>query len=116
MANQADALKLLVKIADNQQKIINKLAQAQGLAPQGLQPPAATKNKPYDVVMAALPAAAKAAVKRLEVDPVGHVVSVWEVAPGQGTDQLIAAVQSAVQHAQLSGVLPGASYKVQVVG
>jgi hypothetical protein len=114
MANQADALKLLIKIADNQQKIINKVAQAIGLKPMEMEPGAATKRG-ADAVLAALAPDVKAAVNRLEVDPIGHIVKV-QFHPGKDSDVMVSAISATVQHLQQSGVLTGANYKIQVVG
>lgn len=63
MDNTKKLLEKLVKIAESQQKMINKLAQALP-PPQDLEP-APTQKSPQEVLMAALPANLKAIVVRL---------------------------------------------------
>lgn len=111
MAKDSD-VKKLIKIAANQQKIINgliaKLAQE---LPNAFPTNKTTKNE-QGAIWKALPLQVSAAVNRLEVH--GNVIKV-QFKPGKASDANFKAVQDVVQELQMSGVLSGSNYTVQEV-
>ena len=98
----------LVKIAEKQQKIINKLAQEM---PQALQPQS-TQKRPAEAILAALPPNVKAGVEILEVH--GEEVRL-RLKPGGNQQAVYDGVMKTVTDLQNSNVLSGASYTVKVV-
>lgn len=105
-------LEKLLKIAENQQKVIQKLAQQQmGAMPQNIAPQEATKRD-ATAILAALPPAVKSAVANLEVH--GSDVMV-RFQPGKGTDQVFNAILSTVQNLQNSNTLTSKNYQVKEV-
>jgi hypothetical protein len=116
----------LIKIAEKQQKIIEKLAQQAELtvgdpkASAAPTAPAATSLTPNptapkreaDTILASLPVNLKPAVALLEVH--GGTVSV-KFKPGQATQQNYDAVKNLVQQLQTANKLPGQTYNVHVV-
>lgn len=123
-------LQQLVKIADNQQRIINKLAQglqvvdptltdqkdpskAAPPAPGTLKPNAPQKLAPEgQLIMSALPPAVALNVANIAV--VQGAVNVT-FKPGQKTQANYDAVKAAVQRLQNAGTLTGRSYQVHAV-
>jgi len=103
----------LIKIAYNQQKIIEKLAQgtpALAGPPQSLPAPVHPNLREADTILKALPLNVKPVVARIEVK--GGDVYV-QFHPGKESDAAFAAVQSTVQNLQQQNVLPGQSYQVR---
>ncbi len=136
--DQKKVIEKLIKIAENQQKIIQKLAQAQGLPPDALptsqvqmgeghgaapasQPPPEKLNpgqpKPTQtqsegqMIMSALPANVAKAISNIAVTAGNVNVS---FAPGGATQANYDAVLKAVQSLQQANKLPGSNYKVHV--
>ncbi len=104
----------LIKIADKQQKIINRLAQALPApdaqeAPQHLEPATSTK-RPAEAILAALPP--NSGVQILEVH--GEEVKV-KVKPGANQQAVYNIVSKTVTSLQQSNVLQGSSYKISLV-
>lgn len=103
----------LIKIAEKQQKIINRLAQA---APAGSEPapqhlePATTTKRPAEAILAALPP--NSGVQILEVH--GEEVKV-RAKPGANQQAVYNAVFKTVTQLQQSNVLQGSSYKISFV-
>ena len=119
MATEKDLIKQLFKIAENQQKIINKLAgfdvdPVPSLlpAPLDLTPDSPTK-KEAAAILNALQPAVRAAVAALEVHPAmgANEVKVKFV-QGKGTSAVFNAIQATVQDLQSKNVLGGQSYKI----
>ena len=98
----------LVKIAENQQKIIHKLAQSMPLT-QSIEPKQNITTHEAGTIMNSLPPAVKAAVENLEVH--GSEVSV-KFHPGKGSDQVFNAIVAIVNNLQNTNVLPARGYKV----
>lgn len=111
MATDKEIIQQLVKIAEKQQKIINKLAQ--GLGPQGapalVMPGANHPNlRPAETLINALPPQlkpGKGIVEVVEVPLNGSEVHV-RFAPGKDNDASFNAIMSVVQK-----VLPGMTVK-----
>ena len=112
MANEKELINKLFKIAQNQQKIITKLAQT---LPNTLQPGSPTKTEAL-AILNALPAQVRSAVDALEVHPGpdANEVKVRFVA-GKSSPQLFNAIQRIVQDLQTKNVLGGQSYKITEV-
>jgi hypothetical protein len=86
----------LVKIAENQQKIINKLAQSLSTEPppQSLPEPARPQFKPADAVLNALAPGLRASLVTLEE----HGNEIWvKFKPGQATQARLDAITATVQ-------------------
>jgi hypothetical protein len=135
-------IEALAKIVNNQQKIIRKLAQAQGLPPDSLptsqvgvsgghsQAPAAAPPAGHfapnkspaggqtegQMIHAALPASIQKAVSSVDVPSGGGVVNV-AFAPGGATQANYDAVVATIKKLQNTNPpkLPGKSYQVKVV-
>jgi|SRR5271166_6852156 len=125
-------LQQLVKIADNQQKIINRLAQGLQVDPPAITneqkdpgkvaPPPPTNLKPNapakapasegQMVMNALPPAVATNVANVAVSA-GKVNVTFK--PGQKTQANYDAVKAVVQQLQSAGTLTGRSYQVHAV-
>jgi len=106
----------LVKIANNQQKIIHKLAQQVNPEPiptAGLSNTVAPITRPADIILHALPATVKPAVANLEVSD--HEVKVL-FHPGKATQGNYDQVLATVRNLQSANKLPGNTYNVKVVG
>lgn len=104
----------LIKIAETQQKVIQKLAQAIPMAapsPTNINPAAPPKRE-ADTILGSLPANLKPIVANIEVH--GNTVSVT-FQPGKSTQQAYDAVKRLVQQLQQTNQLPGQSYSVHVV-
>lgn len=102
-------IQALIKIADNQQKIIQKLAQQ--VAQQTLSAGDPTK-KDAAAILHALPANVKPTVATVEVH--GNDVMV-QFHPGQDSDQAFQAVVNTVNNLQSNNVLVGKNYQVKSV-
>ena len=103
-------IQTLIKIAENQQKIIEKLAQQ--LPPQTLSVGDPTK-KDAAAILHALPPTVKPLVATVEVH--GSDVMV-QFHPGQDSDQAFQAVVNTVNSLQRNNVLVGKNYQVKSVG
>lgn len=121
MTNDKDIIKKLVKIAANQQKIINKLAQEMaqqtpsGAPPNRLEPGSPTK-KEAQAILGALPPQVRAAVSQLEVHQGADANEVKvRFVPGKGSSMVFSALQRTIQSLQQSNVLSGSSYKITEV-
>jgi hypothetical protein len=121
----------LIKIADKQQKIIERLAQAVQLPGSGdvgisggkdpgavnPAPPAAhlvpqdAGKHDSDLILAALPPAVKPAVAKLEVVAPDVMVTFH---PGKATQQAYDAVKQTVHGLQVANKLSGKTYNVRV--
>jgi len=113
-----EVLKKLLKIAENQQKILIKLAQAQAPA-QELPAPVHPNVKEAETILGALPPAVRALVGVLEVHPSNDaafdgVVKVQFV-PGKASDAAFKAIQKTVENLASRNMLPGASYAIKQV-
>jgi hypothetical protein len=123
------AFEKLVKIAENQQKIIEKMAQqisdntdmilGDQKAPDPVAPPPPTNLKATpppkreaDAILAALPPDLKSALKAVEV--VGGNVSL-KFLPGKATQPNYDAIKAIIQQLQNGNKLPAQSYNVHVV-
>jgi hypothetical protein len=108
-----EVLKKLLKIAENQQKIITKLAQAQSATP--IHP----NTREAETILEALPASVRAAVAILEVhqshDPSFDGEVQVKFVPGKGSDAVFAAVQKTVENLVSRNLLNGASYAIKEV-
>lgn len=122
MTNDRSVLEKLLKIAENQQKIIMKLAQNYQAPANNLEPNQAVHRSLNDdaiVILHALPPAAKVAVKDLTVHSStepgfdGEVRVIFQ--PNRGSDEAFKAVQNTVQKLQTSNLLQGKSYIVKEV-
>lgn len=109
MTKTAKAIEQLVKIAEKQQKIINKLAQE--LSAQQFQPQVSTK-RPAEAILNALPANVRAGVQHLELH--GEEVRL-AVKPGANAQAVYNGVFKTVTDLQNQNVLQGASYKITVI-
>ena len=120
MANDKEVIKRLLKIADNQQKIITKLAQfADHSAPATEAPaPVSANTREAETILAALPAPVKAVVALLEVHTSRDPQFAGEVhvkfVPGKASDMAFKAIQKVVQDLGNRNLLPGA-YMVKEV-
>jgi hypothetical protein len=112
MADDKELIKKLFKIAENQQKIITKLAQT---LPNKLEPGSPTKKEALSI-LSALPPAVRAVVDQLEVHQGADAndVRVRFVA-GKSSPQAFNAIQKTVQDLQTKNVLAGLSYKITEV-
>lgn len=112
MANDKDIIKKLLRIAENQQKIITKLAQT---LPNDLGHDSPTKKEAL-AILSALPPAVRGMVDQLEVHqkPDVNEVKVKFVA-GKNSPQAFNAIQKTVQDLQNKNVLAGQSYKITEV-
>lgn len=115
-----EILAKLVKVAENQQKILNKLAQAQGLSPQSFEPKAPT-FEPARQILARLEKSSpqvRAAIRNVEVHPAGRPNS-WDVKvlfnEGKASQAALNTVMATVTSLQKENVLTGASYQVSAV-
>ena len=110
-------IETLVKIAEKQQKIIQKLVEAQSLTPQKMEPSHAPKH-PAQAILEALPPNVRALLTGSQVEVHDKAVTAL-VKPGQ-SDQTLDSVQKSVQAtvSQLAqnNVLPPGSYTVSVQG
>lgn len=117
MANDKEVIKKLLKIAENQQKIISKLAQV--AAPANELAPANTNKREADTILGALPPQVKGVVQLLEVHPSHDPSFDGEVrvrfVPGKGSDVAFSAVQKTVQSLSGQNLLPGGTYMVKEV-
>ena len=123
----------LIKIAEKQQRVIEKLAQAippGSLPTSGVSyvpgkdptPPAAPPPTPVapappskreaETILTSLPANLKPAVKNVEVHGNGVYVTFQ---PGKATQPVYDAVKNLVQQLQTANKLPGQNYQVHVV-
>lgn len=105
----------LIKIAEQQQKIIQKLAQAVPMAappPTAINPVAPPKRE-ADTILQSLPPNLKGIVANIEVH--GNTVSVT-FQPGKSSQQSYDAVKRLIQQLQQTNQLSGQSYTVHVVG
>src|SRR5271166_2923530 len=109
-------LQQLVKIADNQQKIINRLAQGLQVDPPAItneqKDPAKAPPPEGQMVMNALPPAVATNVANVAVSA-GKVNVTFK--PGQKTQANYDAVKAVVQQLQSAGTLTGRSYQVHAV-
>lgn len=116
MANDKEIIKKLLKIAENQQKVITKLAQA--LPPQDLTPAEPSKKEALSILNA-LPPAVRAAVEVLEVHPSRDPNFDQEVKvrfqAGKGSPMVFNTIQKTVQDLQGKNVLAGRSYKISEI-
>ncbi|CAM6006397.1 unnamed protein product [Sphagnum balticum] len=121
----------LIKIAENQQKIINKLAQNQPsevhttftpgatTTPKptppaaGMHPNVATKNLPAGAILAKLPPAVISLLTGSQIEVHDKTITAL-VKPGQ-SDQVLDHIQQIVQNVAQQ-VLPPGQYKVNVIG
>lgn len=105
----------LVKIAENQQKIINKLAQtlteSTQPAPQSFDPQH-PELRVADVVMQHLPQGVKESVKQM--DAKGDTLNVY-FQPGKASQQAVGAITGVVQNLYNKRQIPFA-YKVNPAG
>lgn len=99
----------LLAVAEKQQKVITKLAQA--LPAQHMDPNVATKRD-AETILNALPSTVRPAVADLAVH--GSLVNV-KFQPEQGTDQAFNVIVQTVQQLQNSGTLSGRNYQVKEV-
>lgn len=108
------ALKKLLKIAQNQQKIITKMAQ---LLPNVLEP-AATVKKDASVILGALPQDAKSAIVALEVHP-GIDPAIKEVRvkfdPSKKTSSIFNVIENTIKYLQSNNMLQSQHYKIKEV-
>lgn len=103
----------LFKIAQNQQKIITKLAQQQvAVPPQSLPHGATPTTHESQAILQALPANVKAVIANIEVHG-GDVLVRFK--PGQDSDAAFNAVQQAVTSLQQQNVLQFPHYNVKQV-
>lgn len=113
-----EVLKKLLKIAENQQKILTKLAQAQAPANE-LPAPVHPNTKEAETILGALPPQVKSLVNALEVhqsnDPSFDGIVKVQFAPGKASDALFKAVQKTVENLASRNMLPGASYAIKQV-
>ena len=114
-----EVLKKLLKIAENQQKAIAKLAQAVN-APANEAPAPVHPNKyEAETILGALPPQVKSLVNVLEVHPSHDPTFDGEVkvqfAPGKASDAAFKAIQKTVENLASRNMLPGASYAVKQV-
>ena len=112
MANDNQIIKKLLKIAENQQKIITKLAQ---VLPDRLEPGSPNKKEAM-AILEALPPVVRSMVNQLEVHmrPDVNEVKVRFMA-GKSSPQAFNAIQKTVQDLQTKNVLAGQSYKITEV-
>lgn len=112
MANDKEIMKKLLKIAENQQKIISKIAQT---LPNDLQHDSATKKEAL-AILNALPPQVRSVVDALEVHPAqdANEVKVRFVA-GKSSPQAFSMIQKTVQDLQTKNVLGGSAYKITEV-
>jgi hypothetical protein len=105
----------LIKIAEQQQKVIQKLVQAQAEPiPTSLAPDAIHQNITQDdaaVILAALPPQVKAAIANLAVQ--GSTVNV-KFQPNKGTDQVFNAIVSTIGQLQQGRKLRNSTSQYQV--
>jgi hypothetical protein len=106
--DQKKVIESLIRIAENQQKIIRKLAQNAELT-QSLEPKQNLTTHEAGTIMAALPPAVKAAVETLEVHGSQVVVKFH---PGKASDQVFNAIVNVVNNLQQTNTLPSSGYKV----
>lgn len=104
----------LFKIAQNQQKIISKLAQQQVSAPPAQSLPQGTAPTTHEAqaITQALPANVKPVVAHLEVRG-GDVLVRFK--PGQDSDMAFNAIQQVVTNLQQQNVLQQPRYNVKQV-
>jgi hypothetical protein len=112
-----DIIKKLIKIASNQQKIINKLAQVMPTSlhadpVQSLPAPNRPVEREADAILHALPADVRATVERIEVRNNEVLV---RFNPGKDSDVAFQTIQKTVNDLQNQNVLPGQSYMVKQV-
>lgn len=112
MANDKDIIKKLLKIAENQQKIIAKIAQ---VLPNKMEHDSPTKKEAL-AILSALPPAVRAVVDQLEVHvkPDTNEVKVRFMS-GKSSPMAFSAIQKTVQTLQSKNVLAGSSYKITEV-
>lgn len=112
MANDKDIIKKLLRIAENQQKIITKLAQGQ----QSLPSPDSPTKKEALSILSALPPAVRSVIEQLEVHKGRDAdeVKVRFIA-GKSSPMAFSAIQRTVQDLQNKNVLAGQSYKITEV-
>jgi hypothetical protein len=113
-----DVLKKLLKIAENQQKILTKLAQAQAPATEA-PAPVHPNTKESETILGALPPQVRALIGALEVHPSNDpsfdgIVKVQFV-PGKASDASFKAVQKTVENLASRNMLPGAAYAIKQV-
>jgi ABC-type transporter Mla subunit MlaD len=108
-----EVAKKLLKIAENQQKMIEKLAQQLQEFPAPVHP----NLREAETILNALPAPIKSVVLGLEVhqssDPNFDGEVKVKFAPGKASDVAFNAVQKTVQNLAARNMLPGASYAVK---
>lgn len=114
-----EAIKILLKIAEKQQKAIMKLAQGLNAPAQELPAPVHPNLREAETILAALPANVKGTVHGLEVHPSNDPVFDGEVkvkfAPGKASDAAFNAVKKTVENLASRNMLPGAAYTVKQV-
>jgi hypothetical protein len=104
----------LIKIADNQQKIIQRLAQTTSMtapSPTNINPVQPPKRE-ADTILASLPPNLKPLVANIEVH--GNEVYLT-FQPGKASQQVFDAVKVVIQHLQQSNQLPGQNYQIHSV-
>lgn len=106
-----EVLKKLLKIAENQQKIITKLAQSVA--------PIHPNTREAETILEALPTPVRAAVAILEVhqsnDPSFDGEVQVKFVPGKGSDAVFKAIQKTVENLASRNLLNGASYAIKEV-
>jgi hypothetical protein len=114
-----EVLKKLLRIAENQQKIISKLAQAVNAPANEMPTPVSANKHEAETILGALPPQVKALISVLEVHPSHDGTFDGEVkvrfAPGKASDAGFKAVQKTVENLASRNMLPGASYAVKQV-
>ena|ERR1700722_17322665 len=115
MATDKEIIQQLFKIAQKQQKAINKLAQEAGLVPSNDAPPQSFSPSPHptlreaDVILQALPTNVKALIAQLEVH--GSNVKVL-FHPGKNSPAAVQAITNVVNGLQQSNALQFPHYNI----
>lgn len=114
-----EVLKKLLKIAENQQKIITKLAQQVNGPAQEFSAPVHPNTREAETILASLPPQVSPLVETLEVHPSNDGTFDGEVrvkfAPGKASDAAFKAIQKTVENLVNRNMLPGATYAVKQV-
>ena len=114
-----EVLKKLLKIAENQQKIITKLAQQVNAPATELPAPVHPNNRESETILASLPPQVAPLVQTLEVhqsnDPSFDGEVRVKFVPGKASDAVFKAVQKTVENLVNRNMLPGATYSVKQV-
>jgi len=112
MTNDQNIIKKLLKIAENQQKIITKMAQ---VLPGDMKPDSPTKKEAL-AILSALPPALRASIDQLEVHLTRGTNEVKvRFLPGKSSPQAFNLIQRTVQNLQNKNILAGSSYKITEV-